>query len=98
MDSGGLKYDKESIDCDYCDGSMRSWNFNDCDGDTMSRVTEMIDVDTMIGRTLIDGKIVAEFKCEQCDYCQRIEILDRAGYLRNVGGEPVLWFCSQCRK
>ena len=64
----------------------------------MSRVTEMIDVDTMIGRTLIDGKIVAEFKCEKCDQCERIEILDRAGYLRNVGGEPVLWFCSKCRK
>ncbi len=98
MDSGGLKYDKEAIDCDYCDGSMRSWNLNDCHGDTMSRVTEMIDVDTMIGRTLIDGKIVAEFKCETCDHCQRIEILDRAGYQRDVFGEPVLWFCGQCRK
>ena len=64
----------------------------------MSRVTEMIDVDTMIGRTLIDGKIVAEFKCEQSDHCQRIEILDRAGYQRDVSGEPILWFCGQCRK
>jgi hypothetical protein len=64
----------------------------------MSRVTEMIDVDTMIGRTLIDGKIVAEFKCEQCDHCQRIEILDRAGYQRDVSGEPILWFCGKCRK
>jgi hypothetical protein len=64
----------------------------------MSRVTEMIDVDTMIGRTLIDGKIVAEFKCEQCDQCKRIEILDRSGYQRDVSGEPVLWFCGQCRK
>jgi hypothetical protein len=98
MDSGGHRYDKESIDCNYRDGSMRSWNLNDCDGDTMSRVTEMIDVDTMIGRTLIDGKIVAEFKCEQCDHCQRIEILDRSGYQRDVSGEPILWFCGQCRK
>jgi hypothetical protein len=64
----------------------------------MSRVTEMIDVDLMIGRTLIDGKIVAEFKCETCDKCQRIEILDRAGYQRDVSGEPILWFCGQCRK
>ena len=64
----------------------------------MSRVTEMIDVDTMIGRTLIDGKVVAEFKCEQCDHCQRIEILDRAGYQRDVSGEPILWFCGKCRK
>jgi len=64
----------------------------------MSRVTEMIDVDTMIGRTLVDGKIVAEYKVENCDHCNSIQMLDRAGYLRAVGGEPVLWFCTQCRK
>ena len=98
MDSGGHRYDKESIDPNSCYYSVHSRNLNDSGGDSMSRVTEMIDVDTMIGRTLIDGKIVAEFKCETCDHCQRIEILDRAGYLRAVGGEPVLWFCSKCRK
>jgi hypothetical protein len=65
---------------------------------SMSRVTEMIDVDAMIGRTLIDGKVVAEFKCGQCDQCQRIEILDRSGYQRDVSGEPIMWFCGQCRK
>jgi hypothetical protein len=64
----------------------------------MSSVTEIINVKEMIGRTLIDGKVVAEFKVERCDHCERIEILDRAGYQRNVGGEPVLWFCSKCRK
>jgi hypothetical protein len=52
----------------------------------------------MIGRTLIDGKIVAEYKVENCDNCKRIEMLDRAGYLKAVGGEPVLWFCAECRK
>ena len=57
-----------------------------------------IDVDSMIGRTLIDGKIVAEYKVENCDNCKRIEMLDRAGYLKAVGGEPVLWLCIQCRK
>jgi hypothetical protein len=69
-----------------------------CGGNTMSRVTEMIDVDSMIGRTFIDGKIVAEYKVENCDNCKRIEMLDRAGYLKAVGGEPVLWLCIQCRK
>ena len=64
----------------------------------MSSVTEIINVKEMIGRTLIDGKIVAEFKCETCDHCQRIEILDCAGYQRDVSGEPILWFCGQCRK
>ena len=64
----------------------------------MARVTEMIDVDTMIGRTFIDGKIVAEYKVENCDHCQKIRTLDRSGYQYNVGGEPILWFCVECRK
>jgi len=98
MDSGGLKYDKKAACPDSCIIRVRSPCCDDCDGNRMSRVTEMIDVDTMIGRTLIDGKIVAEFKCETCDHCQRIEILDRAGYQRDVSGEPILWFCGKCRK
>jgi hypothetical protein len=98
MDSGGHKYDKKAPHSDFSNLRVHLDSCSDCDGNTMSRVTEMIDVDTMIGRTLIDGKIVAEFKCETCDHCQRIEILDRAGYQRDVSGEPVLWFCGKCRK
>jgi hypothetical protein len=98
MDSGGHKYDEKSSYQDSCDYRMRVNSGFDCGGNTMSRVTEMIDVDSMIGRTLIDGKIVAEYKVENCDHCNRIEMLDRAGYLKAVGGEPVLWFCIQCRK
>jgi hypothetical protein len=98
MDSGGLKYDKKAPNSNLGVISMRSICCDDCDGNTMSRVTEMIDVDLMIGRTLIDGKIIAEYKVENCDNCKRIEMLDRAGYLKAVGGEPVLWFCGQCRK
>jgi hypothetical protein len=98
MDSGGHRYDKKTPNSNFGVISMRSICRDDCDGNTMSRVTEMIDVDLMIGRTLIDGKIVAEYKVENCDNCKRIEMLDRAGYLKAVGGEPVLWFCGQCRK
>jgi hypothetical protein len=98
MDSGGLKYDKKAPYSDSCHIRVRFDSCFNCDGNTMSRVTEMIDVDSMIGRTLIDGKIVAEYKVENCDNCKRIEMLDRAGYLKAVGGEPVLWFCGQCRK
>lgn len=64
----------------------------------MSAISEIINIDTMIGRTLIDGKVVAEYKVENCDHCKRIEMLDKVGYLHAVGGEPVLWFCTQCRK
>jgi len=98
MDSGGHKYDEESSNQNSCDYRVHSHSCSDCDGYKMSRVTEMIDVDTMIGRTLVDGKIVAEYKVENCDHCNSIQMLDRAGYLRAVGGEPVLWFCTQCRK
>ncbi len=98
MDIGGLKYDKKTSHSDSCYIRVHLNSCSDCDGNTMSRVTEMIDVDLMIGRTLIDGKIVAEYKVENCDNCKRIEMLDRAGYLKAVGGEPVLWFCGQCRK
>jgi hypothetical protein len=98
MDSGGHKYDKKAPHSYSCYIRVHLDSCSDCDGNTMSRVTEMIDVDLMIGRTLIDGKIVAEFKCGQCDQCQRIEILDRSGYQRDVSGEPILWFCGQCRK
>jgi hypothetical protein len=98
MDSGGLKYDKKAPYSDSCHIRVHLDSCSDYRGNTMSRVTEMIDVDLMIGRTLIDGKIVAEYKVENCDNCKRIEMLDRAGYLKAVGGEPVLWFCIQCRK
>ena len=63
----------------------------------MSRMTEMIDVDSMIGRTLIDGKVVAEYKVENCDNCQHIRRLDKSGYQYNFG-VPILWFCVECRK
>ena len=70
----------------------------DCGGNTMSAVSEIINMDTMIGRTLIDGKVVAEYKVENCDNCQKIRTLDKLGYQYNVGGEPILWFCVECRK
>ena len=69
-----------------------------CGGNAMSRESEIINIDTMIGRTLIDGKVVAEYKVENCDNCQKIRILDQGGYQRNVGGEPIMWFCVECRK
>ena len=98
MDNGGHKYDKEPIDTDSCHDSVHSWNLDDCDGDAMSRESEIINIDTMIGRTLIDGKVVAEYKVENCDNCQKIRTLDQGGYQRNIGGEPIMWFCVECRK
>ena len=98
MDSGGLKYDKKAPHSDSRNLRVHLDFCSDCDGNTMSRVTEMIDVDSMIGRTFIDGKVVAEYKVENCDNCQKIRTLDKLGYQYNIGGEPILWFCVECRK
>ena len=98
MANGSHKYDKESIDLNSCYFPMYSWSCDDCAGNQVSEMIEVINVAEMIGRTLIDGKVVAEFKCERCDNCERIEILDRAGYQRDLTGTPILWFCGQCRK
>ena len=98
MDNGGHRYDKKSIDPNSRDYRMRSGNLDDCAGYQMSAVTEIINIDEMVGRTLIDGKVVAEYKVENCDNCQHIRALDKSGYQYNVGGEPILWFCVECRK
>lgn len=63
----------------------------------MSAVSEIINIDTMIGRTLIDGKVVAEYKVENCDNCQRIEKFVEAGNQLGIKGEIIMWFCAQCR-
>ena len=98
MANGSHKYDKETTDLNSCYFPMCSWYCDDCHGNQVSEITEVINVAEMVGRTLLDGKVVAEFKCERCDNCERIEILDRAGYQRDVSGTPILWFCGQCRK
>ena len=98
MDSGDLKYDKEAPHSDFSDIRVHSPCCDDRDGNTMSRETEIINVDEMVGRLLIDGKVIAEYKVENCDNCQHIRTLDKLGYQYNVGGEPILWFCVECRK
>jgi len=98
MDSGGHKYDKETPYPDSCYIRVRLDSCSDCDGNTMSRETEIINVDEMVGRLLIDGKVIAEYKVENCDNCQHIRTLDKSGYQYNIGGEPILWFCVECRK
>lgn len=64
----------------------------------MSDFMEMVNLETMIGKTFLDGKIIAEYKVENCDNCQHIRPLDQSGYQRAIGGEPIMWFCVECRK
>jgi len=64
----------------------------------MSEMVEIINLDSMTGKVLLEGKVVAEYKVEDCDNCHHIRRLDVSGYQYNVGGEPILWFCGECRK
>ena len=64
----------------------------------MSDFMQMVNLETMIGRTLLNGTVIAEYKVENCDNCQHIRPLDQSGYQRAIGGEPIMWFCVECRK
>ena len=64
----------------------------------MSDFIEMVNLETMIGKTLLDGTVIAEYKMDRCDNCEQVRRLDSGGYQRAIGGEPIMWFCVECRK
>lgn len=64
----------------------------------MSDFMEMVNLETMIGKTLLDGTVIAEYKMDRCDNCEQVRRLDSGGYQRLIGGEPIMWFCVECRK
>ena len=64
----------------------------------MSDFMEMVNLETMIGKTLLHGKVIAEYKVDRCDNCEQVRRLDAGGYQRTIGGEPIMWFCVECRK
>jgi hypothetical protein len=64
---------------------------------TMSDYIEVINPQTMIGKLLKNGEVVAEYKMEQCDKCSKLTRLDAFGYQKGFGNEKVIWFCSGCR-
>lgn len=63
----------------------------------MSDYVEVINPKTMIGKLLLNGEVVAEYKMEQCDKCSMISKLDSFGYQKGFGNEKVIWFCGGCR-
>lgn len=54
---------------------------------------ELIDLSTMMGRLVRDGKVVDTYKMETCDGCKKIKALDPMGF-DDLG---TLWFCRECR-
>lgn len=63
----------------------------------MSDFMEMIDPRTMTAKLLENGKVIREYKVEQCDKCAMIVQLDAQGYQKSDPVENVIWFCKGCR-
>jgi hypothetical protein len=63
----------------------------------MGDFMEIVNPQTMTGKLLKDGEIVAEYKMEQCDRCSMLTRLDVFGYQKGYGDEKVIWFCKGCR-
>ena len=66
-------------------------------GVAMSDYLEMIYPQKMIGRLLKNGEVVAEYKLENCDGCEKLVKLDPFGYTTGHGGEKLIWLCGLCR-
>jgi hypothetical protein len=64
---------------------------------SVSEYMEIINPQTMIGKLLKNGEVVAEYKMEQCDKCSMLTKLDAFGYQKGFGNEKVIWFCIGCR-
>jgi hypothetical protein len=77
-------------------GVCHCW-FNSHAGVVMSEYLEIINPQTMIGKLLQNGEVVAEYKMEQCDKCSILTKLDAFGYQKGFGNEKVVWFCKDCR-
>jgi len=63
----------------------------------MSSYIELLNPQTMIGKLLQDGEVIAEYKLEQCDGCTKIVKLDAFGYTKGQAGEKLVWLCGVCR-
>jgi hypothetical protein len=62
----------------------------------MSDYVEIINPRTMMCKLVFEGKVISEYKVEQCDKCAIIRKFDNFGYQQS-DGEKLLWFCGGCR-
>jgi hypothetical protein len=63
----------------------------------MSDYAEIINLQTMTGKLLLNGELVTEYKVETCDKCSKISQLDAFGYQKSHSKENLIWFCKECR-
>ena len=63
----------------------------------MSDYMELLNPQTKVGKLLRHGEVIAEYKVEQCDSCNKWTKLDAFGYTKGQGGEKLIWLCGGCR-
>ena len=66
-------------------------------GLNMSSYIELLNPQTMIGKLLQDGEVIAEYKLELCDGCNKLLKMDAFGYTKGQSGEKLIWLCGLCR-
>ena len=78
-------------------GAHERWHM-EAAGVTMSDYIEIINPQTRIAKVMFQGKIVAEYRVEQCDKCSRLMKFDQFGYQKGYDRtENIIWFCGGCR-
>jgi len=63
----------------------------------MSDYMEILYPQSMTAKLLQNGEVIAEYKIEQCDSCEKLVKLDKLGYTKGQGGEKLIWLCGLCR-
>lgn len=63
----------------------------------MSDYMEIYYPQKMIGKLFHNGEVIAEYKIEQCDSCEKLKKLDQFGYTQGQKGEKLIWLCGDCR-
>lgn len=63
----------------------------------MSAYIEILYPQSMTAKLTKDGEVIAEYKIEQCDNCEKVAKLDEFGYQKHLSGIKILWFCGACR-
>jgi hypothetical protein len=66
-------------------------------GVSMSDFIEIIYPQTMTAKLMENGKVIAEYKVEQCDKCSMLTKFDAFGFQKGYGNEKIIWFCKDCR-
>jgi hypothetical protein len=64
----------------------------------MSDFMEIINPQTKIARLYFQGKVVEEYKVEQCDKCSKLTKFDKFGFQKGYDStDNIIWFCGDCR-